>query len=161
MRTLGAARANAQALQYELLDYHGGLADLRARVLRSPTPAETPLEGVWREVIGTPEERALAARVGIGARVGPGLWACGETVARAHRDGLCDAVGACDLDPSGEAAARNLSPEDMEAAMLQAVWWVKVLRDDPLRVLRTLRFACKLDFSLHDRVSNRAAAWRA
>ena len=45
--------------------------------------------------------------------------------------------------------------------MLQAVWWVKVLRDDPLRVLRTLRFACKLDFSLHDRVSNRDAAWRA
>jgi len=149
VRSLGAAKANAQALQYLLLDYHGGLADLRARVLRSPTPAETPLEGVWREVIGTPEERVLAARVGIGARVGPGLWACGETVARAHRDGLCDAVGACDLDPSGEAAARNLSPEDMEAAMLQAVWWVKVLRDDPLRVLRTLRFACKLDFSLH------------
>ena len=111
-------------------------------------PAHTPLEGVWREVIATREERALAARVGIGARVGPGLWACGETVARAHLDGLCDAVGACDLDRS-TAAARNLSPEEMEAAMLQAVWWVKVLRDDPLRVLRTLRFACKLDFSLH------------
>merc|ERR1719353_1429421 len=102
---LGAARANAQALQYLLLDYHGGLADLRARVLRSPMPAHTPLEGVWREVIATREERALAARVGIGARVGPGLWACGETVARAHRDGGCDAVGACDLDPTGETVA--------------------------------------------------------
>jgi hypothetical protein len=25
--------------------------------------------------------------------------------------------------------------------MMQAVWWIKVLRDDPLRILRTLRFA--------------------
>ena len=34
--------------------------------------------------------------------------------------------------------------------MLQVVWWVKVLRGDPLRVLRAMRFAAKLNFTLHD-----------
>mgnify|MGYP004297479819 CR=1 FL=1 len=33
---------------------------------------------------------------------------------------------------------RDGVPDD-DAEMLQAVWWVKVLRDDPLRVLRALR----------------------
>ena len=31
--------------------------------------------------------------------------------------------------------------EDEEQRLLQVVWWVKVLRDDPLRVLRAMRFA--------------------
>ena len=51
--TLSPTLTFEQALQYLLLDHHGGLADLRARVLRSPMPAHTPLEGVWREVIAT------------------------------------------------------------------------------------------------------------
>eukprot|EP00965_Chrysotila_dentata_P092095 3040521-Pleurochrysis_carterae.AAC.1 len=42
-----------------------------------------------------------------------------------------------------------------QETMLQAVWWVKVLRDDPLRVVRALRFCAKLNFSLHE------AFWRA
>ena len=137
--TLRAAQANARALRYRLLDYHGGLKDLRERILRSPTPAQTPLEDVWSEVIGTAAEKELAIRVGIGARIGPGLHACGETVARPHHpNSVCDANGACDL---GDESASALSPAEMEAAMMQAVWWIKVLRDDPLRILRTLRFA--------------------
>ncbi|KAL3930104.1 MAG: hypothetical protein SGPRY_001682, partial [Prymnesium sp.] len=30
------------------------------------------------------------------------------------------------------------------------IWWAKVLKDDPLRVLRALRFSAKLSFRLHD-----------
>ena len=32
----------------------------------------------------------------------------------------------------------------------QVFWWIKVLRDDPLRVVRALRFAAKLSFRLHE-----------
>ena len=32
----------------------------------------------------------------------------------------------------------------------QALWWIKVLRDDPLRIVRALRFCAKFGFKLHD-----------
>lgn len=41
--------------------------------------------------------------------------------------------------------ASNILPE-----AAQIIWWIKVLRDDPLRIVRVLRFAAKLSFSLHD-----------
>ena len=31
----------------------------------------------------------------------------------------------------------------------QSLWWIKVLRDDPLRILRCLRFASKFQFNIH------------
>jgi hypothetical protein len=34
--------------------------------------------------------------------------------------------------------------------MLQTVWWVKVLRDDPVRLVRALRFRATLRFELHE-----------
>ena len=42
------------------------------------------------------------------------------------------------------------APTEGDAAnTLQIIWWIKVLRDDPLRLLRALRFAAKLRFTLH------------
>lgn len=51
------------------------------------------------------------------------------------------------------AADRKLA-QDMklqgQPEALQALWWAKVLMDDPLRICRALRFAAKLRFKLHD-----------
>jgi len=32
----------------------------------------------------------------------------------------------------------------------QQAWWVKILRDDPLRIVRTFRFSAKLNFRIHE-----------
>ena len=112
--------AAADALQWRLLDYYGGLADLRTGVLRSPFPRGRALTDVWAEVLRSSAEQQMAASVGLALPV--------ATVAGAPTP----------LDgPS-------------EAAVLQVIWWVKVLRDDPLRVLRAMRFSAKLRFELHD-----------
>ena len=42
-----------------------------------------------------------------------------------------------------------------EDAQKQVLWWIKSLRDDPLRLVRTLRFAATLQFRVH------GAFWRA
>ena len=36
-----------------------------------------------------------------------------------------------------------------ERMKLQALWWIKALREDPLRVIRALRFTASLGFRLH------------
>ena len=33
---------------------------------------------------------------------------------------------------------------------LQVSWWTKVLKDDPVRIIRVLRFAAKLEFRIHE-----------
>eukprot|EP01052_Picozoa_sp_SAG31_P021996 SAG31_NODE_1729_length_7427_cov_1.746725_3_plen_224_part_00 len=43
------------------------------------------------------------------------------------------------------ASAVGIEPEDRP----QAIWWIKILQDDPLRIVRALRFAAKLQFELH------------
>jgi len=113
----GAAAA-ASSLTFEVVDYFGGLDDLRSGVLRSPFPRHGDLEAVWQQVFRSPAERRLAAQLGIGGRIGP-AWACGAGLAEATEG------------------------SDPTLAMLQAVWWVKVLRDDPLRILRALRFQAR------------------
>ena len=112
--------AAADALQWRLLDYYGGLADLRTGVLRSPFPRGRALTDVWAEVLRSSAEQQMAASVGLALPV--------ATVAGAPTP----------LDgPS-------------EAAVLQVIWWVKVLRVVPLSVLRAMRFSAMLSFDLHD-----------
>ena len=62
----------AETLQWRLLDYYGGIADLRAGVLRSPYPSGRSAEQVWHEVLRTDEERRLALALGIAPTVPSG-----------------------------------------------------------------------------------------
>jgi len=56
------AASAASSLQYRLLDWYGGLLDLRLGLLRSPYPRDIPLADVWAEALPTEAERRLAAR---------------------------------------------------------------------------------------------------
>ena len=106
------AASNAARLEFRLLDFHGGVADLDAHVLRSPYPRHRSLSDVWREVIRTEDEEQMAARLGLDANAA-------------------------------------LTDEERQE-LLQTVWWIKVLRDDPLRIVRALRFSASLGFRIHD-----------
>jgi len=128
-----APREAAEALQWRLLDFYGGLADLRKRVLRSPYPHDRSAALVWAEVMRSPAEQRLATQLGI---------------VRSDAAAAPDAAAAAAAAAAPSASPLSPRPGD-EAWVLQVVWWVKVLRDDPLRVLRALRFAAKLNFDLH------------
>ena len=127
-----AAAAAADALQWKLLDFYGGLDDLRAGVLRSPYPAGRPLPDVWAEVMRSAEDQQLALALGLSPESPAGAAATAGAGA-----------------PARAAGAEAFGSSDVETATLQIVWWVKVLKDDPLRLLRALRFAAKLRFELH------------
>ena len=47
------------------------------------------------------------------------------------------------LEPSSSDEA------EVERAKLRVLWWIKALREDPLRVIRALRFTATLGFRLH------------
>ena len=71
-------------------------------------------------------------------------------VARCRRCGLrCCVHRGPSATPSASAYLRRLSPRPTPRGRA-IVWWIKVLRDDPLRLLRALRFAAKLRFALHE-----------
>jgi hypothetical protein len=95
--------------RFTLLDYHGGLRDLRSGVLRAPYPTGRSLASMWSEVFDAPDVRA-----------------------ERMRDEASD-----------------------EASLLQTVWWIKSLRDDPLRLVRALRFSATLPLTVHP------SFWRA
>ena len=59
------AHAAADAMRWRLLDYYGGLADLRDGVLRSPYPSGRPAAQVFAEVIRSRHEQELAAQLGL------------------------------------------------------------------------------------------------
>jgi hypothetical protein len=107
------------ALSFRLQDFHGGLADLRAGVLRAPFP---------RDAI--PHD--IAASLGL------------SDTDLAHLS----------LPPNLSANCSLASKHEREE-WLQVLWWTKALRDDPLRIVRTLRFAATLQFRVH------GAFWRA
>uniref|UniRef100_A0A7S3PK47 Poly A polymerase head domain-containing protein n=1 Tax=Aplanochytrium stocchinoi TaxID=215587 RepID=A0A7S3PK47_9STRA len=69
-------------LNWTLLDYYGGVEDIKKRILRSPCPHEYV--------------------------------------------------------------------DEAQSERLQVQYWVKVLQDDPIRIIRVLRFAAKLDFRIHE-----------
>lgn len=59
-------------LEYILLDFYGGIEDVSSRVIRTPFPRDKPLSQVWREVIRSDQDAALAAQLGIRADADPG-----------------------------------------------------------------------------------------
>ena len=96
-----APEAAAEALQWRLLDFYGGLADLQRRVLRSPYPAGADASLVRASVLRYAEERELARKMGL-------LPSDGAAGSPARSDSPA---------PAGAAG------EGAEA--LQVVWWIK------------------------------------
>jgi len=103
-------------LAFRLHDYHGGLDDLRAGVLRAPYPRNVH-DDLTRNV--------------------------------------CQSLGLPAQSLSTLALSAADDGEDLHAPSLQTLWWAKALRDDPLRIVRTLRFAATLQFRVH------GSFWRA
>ena len=89
-------------------------------------PANITVASAWAAAVTTPEEVALARATGL------------------------DALRASALP--GDAAD---SDNDSAVLAVQALCWAKMMRDDPLRLLRALRFSATLGFRLH------AAFWLA
>jgi len=116
------ASSAASGLQFRLLDYHQGLEDLQAGVLRAPYPREVATEAVWESLALDEFER----------------WQLEEM-----------------LQPAGASGSGADEAVEEESSRKQVLWWIKSLRDDPLRLVRTLRFAATLGFTVH------GSFWRA
>ena len=158
-----AAAAAASDLNFRLLDYFGGVEDVSSRLLRCPLPLGRAVADVWEEVVVSDADRALARRLGLGnverSDAGEGGAGGGEGGGGGGEGGgggggggapssfVPSASAAEPPTPGGSASEEPLS--DSERAALQALWWAKMLRDDPLRVVRALRFSAALSFRLH------------
>lgn len=113
------AAAAASDLEFVLLDYHGGIEDVFTQVLRCPVPRDACLSEVWPAVIRTAADAELAAGLGLSVRQLTTLYTSAQDDA------------------------------EEQAMNIQALWWAKMLRDDPLRLLRALRFSATLGFRVH------------
>lgn len=144
--TAAAAVASAADLQFVLLDFHGGIEDVSTRVLRAPVPRDASLGSVYSAAVVTPRDAEIAAQLGLDQAV----------VARAAGEvGGVSEVGKVGGAAEGEEAAAGAPVEQADAdfeahqQLIQTLWWGKMLREDPLRLLRALRFSATLGFRLH------------
>lgn len=161
--SLAAADAAADGLEWRLLDYYGGLADLQAGVLRSPYPADRPLPEIWEVVMRCEHDVEMANAIGLFPPPGPTAHGPVQSGGAAAAPSPPPVAGLLPPPREGEEdqllqvcyhhvlpprATTTCNPRGKNHR--QVIWWVKVLRDDPLRVLRALRFSAKLGFYLHD-----------
>jgi hypothetical protein len=115
-----AARRAASDLQFVLLDYHGGIEDISTRTLRCPVPRNMSLAEVWEQKLLSSDDEDLARSLGL-------------------------APDRCD---NKKKRPYYITEYWDDATKIRALWWAKMMRDDPFRLLRTLRFATTLGFRL-------------
>ena len=137
--TAAAAVASAADLQFVLLDFHGGIEDVSTRVLRAPVPRDASLEFVYAAAVITPRDMELAAQLGLNPTASEAGGAEGEEEA-AGMDAPVERSAAVD---------REAADVETRQQLIQTLWWGKMLREDPLRLLRALRFSATLGFRLH------------
>ena len=135
-----AATAAASDLDFELIDHFNGVEDMYARVLRCPYPAERPTAAVWAEVLRDERDSLLARELKLCT---DGTGGPEVTICRKHN------APTLDLEAHIWHACRPPQADVEDSSTLQVVWWVKVLREDPLRAVRALRFSATLRFRLH------------
>ena len=149
-----AAAASAVSLHFRLLDFHGGIEDLRSRTLRAPTPRQLSLDQMRSEVlrcVRDPDEaRELTSALEAGIVHAP------DAIRKLEEQAEKATRAAAAFESQAEAALwKATAAEAVEAAdaavaaEVQAVWWIKTLRDDPLRLVRALRFSAALQFRIH------------
>ena len=158
-------------VRFRLLDFHSGLRDLQSGVLRAPYPRDMRIEEVWAELAFEPALRAeveamlelssgVLAAGGDGGGIAAGLGMATGMATGANLDSnkARSALGEVAAPAVGGAGSAGflkgvrtegaLAAEQL-ASQLQILWWIKSLRDDPLRLVRALRFASTLGFRVH------------
>lgn len=94
-----------------------------------------------RDHRGTPREDALRRDLTIGAMF--------ITVSLSRQDDSRMDFGFIDYFGGLQDLRRRILRSPCPSPDLQVSWWTKVLKDDPVRIVRVLRFAAKLGFQIH------------
>jgi hypothetical protein len=136
-----AARAASDRLRYVLLDYQGGIEDIFTRTLRCPVPRNATLRDVWDEVILTEDDEDFARSLG--------LDPSDDNSCSSNNNDNSNSVRSNSNSKSPPYYSN--APRWDDATKIRALWWAKLMRDDPYRLLRTLRFSATLGFRI-DRI---------